>query len=84
MIAVVQLFAGARELAGVASVSVELPCGATVAELRSALRRDLTPAFAALVRRSRIAVNCEFAEDSATVPEGAELALIPPVSGGAV
>ena len=96
MIAVVQLFAGARELAGVASVSVELPAGSTVAELRSALRRDLTPqpplrsgegepesAFVNLLRRSRIAVDCEFADDSAVILEGAELALIPPVSGGA-
>jgi molybdopterin converting factor small subunit len=95
VIAVVHLFAGARELAGTASITVELPEGGTVAELRSALRRDLATqpplrsgeggpesALAALVLRSRIAVNCEFADDSAVVPDGAELALIPPVSGG--
>ena len=95
MTAVVQLFAGARELAGLASVSVEVPGGATVAELRLALRRDLTPqpplrngegepesALAALIDRSRIAVNCEFADDASIIPAGAELALIPPVSGG--
>ena len=95
MIAVVQLFAGARDLVGAASISVELPNGATVADLRSALRRDLTPqpplrsgeggpesAMSALVNRSRIAIDCEFADDTAVIPEGAELALIPPVSGG--
>jgi len=84
VIAVVQLFAGARELlAGMPAMTVELPSGATVGELRSALRRDLSPAFAALIVRSRIAVDCEFADDSAVIPDGAELALIPPVSGGA-
>ena len=81
MIAVVQLFAGARDLAGMPWVPVEVPNGATVAELRDCVLRDL-PALAALVLRSRIAVNCEFADDDAVVPEGAELALIPPVSGG--
>ena len=82
MIAVVQLFAGAREMVGTASIEVELPTGATVADLREVLKRDLSPHFAALVNRSRIAVNREFADDSAVVPEGAEVALIPPVSGG--
>ncbi len=82
MIAVVQLFAAARELAGVPSVSLDVPHGATVAELRHGLSQS-HPALAALVIRSRIAVDCEFADDSAVVPEGAELALIPPVSGGA-
>ena len=79
---IVQLFAGARELAGVASISLELPAGATVAELRRAII-SLHPEFIRLLARSRIAVNQEFADDSAIVPEGAEVALIPPVSGGA-
>ena len=78
---IIQLYAGARELAGVASVTLPLPAGATVVELRKALLLH-HPELAALLARSRIAVNQEFAEDSAIVPEGAELALIPPVSGG--
>jgi len=81
VIAVVQLFAGARDLAGAASISVELPNGATVAELKRAIG-DRFPALSQLLTRSRIAVIREFADDSAVIPEGAELALIPPVSGG--
>ena len=78
---IVQLFAGARELAGVASISLTLPGGATVANLRQALLLH-HPEMAALLARSRIAVDREFADDSAVVPDGAEVALIPPVSGG--
>jgi len=78
---IVHLFAGARELVGAPTVSAELPNGATVADLRQALLQ-VNPELAALLARSRIAVNHEFAEDSAVVPEGAEIALIPPVSGG--
>jgi molybdopterin converting factor small subunit len=29
-----------------------------------------------------IAVNCEFAQDTCVIPAKAEVALIPPVSGG--
>ena len=81
-IVIVQLFAGARELAGVASITLELPTGATVAQLRQAIL-TLHPELIRLLGRSRIAVNQEFADDSTIVPEGAEVALIPPVSGGA-
>ncbi len=81
MTVVVQLFAGARELAGVGAVSVELPSGETVAELRRALA-NRSPVLVPLLTRSRIAVDREFADDSAIVPDGAEVALIPPVSGG--
>ena len=77
----VQLFAGARESAGVGELSVEIPSGATVAELRRTLA-NRTPALLPLLTRSRIAINQEFADDSAIVSDGAEVALIPPVSGG--
>ena len=83
MIAVIHLFAGARELVGMASVTIAVRDGATVADLRRALMQqhpDLTP----LLDRSRIAVDQEFAADTAVVPDGAEIALIPPVSGGLI
>jgi molybdopterin converting factor subunit 1 len=73
----VLLFAGLRELAG-PSLAVELPTGATVADLRRALSGRLGP----LLDASRIAVNHQFAEDSQVVSAGDELAVIPPVSGG--
>ena len=78
---IVQLFAGARELAGADSIHLTLPDGATVADLRRALVVH-HPGLAPLLARSRIAVDREFAEDSAVVPDGAEVAVIPPVSGG--
>lgn len=61
---------------------MELPEGATV---RSALERiaALHPSLAPLMPHLRVAVNQEFAGVDDLVPNGAELALIPPVAGGA-
>ena len=81
MICRVKLFARARDLAGASEVAVELPGGATVKELRAALAREY-PALAGLLERSALAVQDEFAGDSLVVPAGAEVALLPPVSGG--
>ena len=78
---IVQLFAGAREVVGAASIHLNLSAGATVADLRHALIHD-HPELSPLLARSRIAVDREFADDSAVVPDGVEVALIPPVSGG--
>jgi molybdopterin converting factor subunit 1 len=77
----VLLFARARDLAKADAVAMELPAGATVGQLRRQLA-DEKPALADLLRRSAVAVNGEFARDDAVVPEGAEIALLPPVSGG--
>jgi molybdopterin converting factor subunit 1 len=77
----VRLFARAKDLAGVESVRLELPAGATVAELRRRLA-DEVPALAGLLGRCAIAVNNEFAEDGILLPAGAEVAVLPPVSGG--
>ena len=77
----VRLFARAKDLAGAESVHVELPHGATVAELRRRLAAGW-PALAGLLGRCAIAVNDEFAEDSLALPMSAEVAVLPPVSGG--
>jgi molybdopterin converting factor subunit 1 len=74
----VLLFAALRDAAG-PSVEVSLPAGATVRELRAELARVLP---AALLARSAIAVNHEYADDSREVRAGDEVAVIPPVSGG--
>jgi molybdopterin converting factor subunit 1 len=79
----VRLFALARERAGRPSVALELPEGSTVADLKSALARAL-PGFAPLLPSLRIAVNAEYVSDDHIVPPGAEVAVIPPVSGGGV
>jgi molybdopterin converting factor small subunit len=77
----IRLFARARDLAGAERVRLELPEDATVGELRWRLARAY-PALASLVERSAIAVADEFAGDTFTVPLNAEVALVPPVSGG--
>jgi molybdopterin converting factor subunit 1 len=77
----VRLFARARDLAGADVVDVTLPAGATVADLRARLAVE-HPALRALLPRAAVAVNEDFAGEGTAIPPGAELALIPPVSGG--
>jgi molybdopterin converting factor subunit 1 len=78
----VRLFAGLRERAGTRHVDVEVPDGATVAELLGALRD--TPVGEIAPRSCVVAVNREYAAASQVVRAGDEVALIPPVSGGAL
>jgi molybdopterin converting factor subunit 1 len=78
----VRLFARARDLAGAETVEVLLPEGASVAELRNRLA-EAYPALGGLLRRAAVAVNEDFADEATRIPPGAEVALIPPVSGGA-
>jgi molybdopterin synthase catalytic subunit len=74
-------FAAARERVGLPRESLELPPGARVTDvLRLLAARH--PSLAPLLPHLRVAVNQEFSELEAEVPAGAELALVPPVSGG--
>ena len=68
----VKLFARARDLAGAAEVSVALPDAATVADLRRVLA-SAYPALAGLLKRSALAVDNEFADETLKVPPGAEI-----------
>jgi molybdopterin converting factor small subunit len=77
----VQLFARARDLAGASAVMVDLPEGATVADLRGALAANY-PALGPILERSAVAVDNDFAEDGLVLPSSPEIALLPPVSGG--
>ena len=54
---------------------------ATVADLRRRLALDHPP-LAGLLPRCAVAVDGEFAQDSLPLADGAEVALLPPVSGG--
>jgi MoaE-MoaD fusion protein len=74
---VVRLFAGLRELAGTGQRNLELPSSASVGDVWPALELGDEPPGVLY------AVNKQYAETSQALAEGDEVALIPPVSGGA-
>jgi MoaE-MoaD fusion protein len=74
----VRLFAGLRERAGTDELSLELPAGASVHDALEQIR-ELTAGVPVVM-----AVNQEYATDDQALDAGDEIALIPPVSGGAV
>jgi MoaE-MoaD fusion protein len=73
----IRLFAGLRERAGTDRMTLELPDGAHVSDALTELRW-LTGDLKAV-----LAVNREYANDATPLAADDELALIPPVSGGA-
>ncbi|MEX1254909.1 MAG: molybdenum cofactor biosynthesis protein MoaE [Dehalococcoidia bacterium] len=78
----VALFAGLKELLGQPKVTLELKEGATVADLRDRLSEQypiVTPFLPTLV----CAVGEEFVPSEHPLSDGDDIALIPPVSGGA-
>jgi molybdopterin synthase catalytic subunit len=79
----VRLFAILRERAGRDAVEVELPEGATVADALRELAR--LPGLEEPIARMpvRMAVNREYADAGTRLAAEDELALIPPISGGA-
>src|SRR4051794_13320817 len=77
----IRLFAGLRERAGASTLDVEVPDAGTVADLLAAL--ESTPVGGMPHRSFIVAVNREYAGADAAVRAGDEVALIPPVSGGA-
>jgi molybdopterin converting factor subunit 1 len=79
----VLLFAILRERAGRDSIELSLPDGATAAQALEALRSEgeLGPLIDRLP--IRMAVNRDYAEPTTVLAPGDELALVPPVSGGA-
>jgi MoaE-MoaD fusion protein len=74
----VKLFAGLRERAGCSEVELELPDGAVVGDALERMRA-LTDGVPVVM-----AVNQEYAHPAVELHGGDEVALIPPVSGGAV
>jgi len=81
MTVTVRLFARAKDIAGAEAVSLSLPESATVADVRRRLAAE-HPRLNALVARSVFAVGDEFANDDWRLSPRAELAMLPPVSGG--
>jgi sulfur-carrier protein len=77
--AVLRLFAQAREAAGRARDTVD---GTTVDEVLLAARARYGDAFAALLPNCRIWLNGEPAQGGDPVTADDEVAVLPPVSGG--
>jgi molybdopterin converting factor small subunit len=79
-VAVLLLFAAAREAAGTGREEVD---GATVGEVLRAARARHGETFAHVLASSRVWRNGEPTTDDEPVGPGDELAVLPPVSGGA-
>ena len=76
----VRLFASYREAAGASRLDTSLPEGARVSKLIDVLG-ERVPALR--TTRGLIAVNHEYVSADTVLRNGDEVALIPPVSGGA-
>ena len=76
----VLLFASYADALGMPSVSLDLPVGATVADVLADI--GARPGGGALPDRPLVAVNQRYAAASTPVRSGDEVALIPPVAGG--
>jgi molybdopterin converting factor subunit 1 len=76
-------FASLKERAGIKQTTLDLPEGARVADLKAELVvsfPNLTPAMSSML----VSINHEFSQDEDPIPDGAEVALFPPVSGGSL
>jgi molybdopterin synthase catalytic subunit len=76
-------FAVARERAGVSNEALDLPTKTTVGAMRERICKKHPTMSLLAVDAVRIAVNQEFVGDDFVLHDGDEVALIPPVSGGA-
>ena len=77
----VLFFATMRTRAKRSSIDLDLEDNATVATLKEVIIAKI-PALEASLPSTLVSINREFAFDEEIVPEGAEIALFPPVSGG--
>jgi molybdopterin synthase sulfur carrier subunit len=79
----VRYFAALREALG-SQETVDLPSGSTLGALRDTLiaRGGRHAELLARGRAVRCALNQALSDESAAVPDGAEVAFFPPVTGG--
>jgi molybdopterin synthase catalytic subunit len=78
----VLFFASLRERVGAKQTWIDLPEDAIIQDLKSHLAIKY-PALQPMLAISLVAINKEFAADDQIIPDDAEIALFPPVSGGA-
>jgi molybdopterin synthase catalytic subunit len=77
----VLFFATLKERAGTDQAEIEVPEGASVGELKQRLGERF-PGLLPAMGSALVSVNREFAFDDDVLPDQAEVALFPPVSGG--
>ncbi len=74
-------FATLRDKAGMRETEFEVPGGTTINGLKALLSESfegIGPTLTSAV----MSINREFAFDADEIPDGAEIAIFPPVSGG--
>jgi molybdopterin synthase catalytic subunit len=84
MIVRIKLFAVARQRTGQDTVEINIAGtnnSVNVGRLKAALTEEC-PVLADIIARSRLAIDNEYVADESLISEDAEVALIPPVSGG--
>lgn len=74
-------FATLRDRAGTRSMELEIPPDLTIQGLKDKISEDY-PNLKASMSSVLITINREYAFDEAVIPQNAELAMFPPVSGG--
>jgi molybdopterin converting factor subunit 1 len=77
----VLFFATLRDYVGSKSVELEIPVGLTVGGLTDLLVANYPP-LEKVKDSLMAAINREYAANEQVIPEGAEIAFFPPVSGG--
>ena len=78
----VLFFATLRSLTGLKNLDLVLPPESRVSDLKSVVAERFPQVAPALVETVLVSINREYAEDEQIIPDGAEVALFPPVSGG--
>ncbi|NEQ43199.1 MAG: molybdopterin converting factor subunit 1 [Leptolyngbya sp. SIOISBB] len=81
IIVTVKLFAAYQEAYGQPELTLELPTGVTVADVRDRLLTE-HPELEQWRDLTRFGVNLQFVEPDTPLQSGDEVVLIPPVSGG--
>ena len=74
-------FATLRERAGTKSIELDVSDELTIQGLKDKLSVDY-PKLKESMRSVLITINREYAFDEAVIPQNAEVAMFPPVSGG--
>lgn len=77
----VLFFSHLKARVGAPKITLELPAGSTIADLKQRLVADF-PALDAAMHTVIVSVNREFGFDDEVLPDGAEIGIFPPVSGG--